>query len=285
MPEQRFQWMRTDSCDAKASRWNTVANGAAPRETWYYGPRIGRTEMTDALRADIRRAFGPSVDAKFDETLVINGAPLLRVTLPGKFVPHFDADDTTFYLYKAVSALTVVDFGRQWGGPLAEPAFRASPMTKMVAGDEVPSPRAVLRKDLDRAEFASQGPVTTEVEPVPDQPAPRIVERYRPARKPILSVEDLPDVPVSNQTLIPPPERLGTPVAPSADVWKAFGEEGGDEGEEPVVAPSLSSVPVEPPKQAVRSEGSEWMGGVLALLLACLVISVFWVFHLLPWSR
>ncbi len=178
-----FRWMDTDSGAAKTSRWNTAAEGAAPREAWYCASWTERTELTGDVLEDLRQRFWPGVEATFDETLTINGVPLLRLTLPKQFVPHFVTDDKTFYLYKAASALTVVDFGRLWGGPVAETIRRASPMTMMgdvraaVALHETPAPRGVLRAEQERVEASRLDPITAEVEPIPERPSYRIVER------------------------------------------------------------------------------------------------------------
>lgn len=191
MDTQAFRWMETASGMAKTSRWSTAGNGALPREAWYYGPRLGRTELTedflDRLRLELwgakRARVIAGIDAKLDESLTINGVPMLRVTMPGRFVPHFDADETTFYLYKAVAGGTVVDFGRLWGGPVADERRRESPLTRMgiIAADETPSPRGVIVAERARAEADAMhtDPVTTEVEAIPDRPPPRIAARLR----------------------------------------------------------------------------------------------------------
>jgi len=245
--------MEAHSAGAKESRWNTAANGAVPREAWYYGPRLGRTELTPEFLESLRRTFWPGVELKIDESLTINGVPFLRVTLPRKFVPHFDADDTTFYLYKAASALTVVDFGQLWGDTRAEASRRASPKTMMgdvgltVDPSDMPAPRGVLRAEQARAEETREDPVTTEVEPVPDRSSLRIVERERsPGRS--RDERELPSDPPSGQTLIPPVAADDPVVSPTDSAWAAFG---GNEPSEPVVpvepkpssAPSASGVP------------------------------------------
>lgn len=185
MENQMFRWMDTASGMAKTAKWSNASNGATPREAWYYGPRLGRTELTPDFLEVLRQTFWSGVEAKLDETLTINGVPLLRVTLPKKFVPHFVSDDTTFYLYKAISALVVVDFGQVWGGPVAEKIRRASPMTMMgdvrsnVALDDTPAPRGVLRAEQQRAEANRLDPITTEVEVIPERSPPRIAARLR----------------------------------------------------------------------------------------------------------
>lgn len=272
MSETRFQWKRMDSGGAKESRWNTAANGAVPREAWYYGPRLGRTELTPAFEEALRRTFWPGVELKIDESLAISGVPLLRVTLPGKFVPHFDADDTTFYLYKAASALTVVDFGQLWGGPRAEAKRRASPMTMMgdvgltVDPRDMPAPRGVLRAEQSRAEEMRQDPVTTEVDPLPDRSSLKIIERVRPTSG-RLDARDLPAEPVSGQTLIPPVDA-DDPVVSSADPsWEAFG---GNDPSEPV-APARPK-PDDPPSPPVVPPVDYAHAAVMAVLVAIAIL-------------
>ncbi len=238
MAEQWVRWMNVDSDDAKTSRWNTAVGGDAPRQAWYYGPRIGKTALTPEFLETLRRVFWAGVDAKLDDALVINGIPLLRVTLPRKFVPHFNADDTTFYLYKAVSSLTIVDFGQLWGEPRAVERRRASPMTMVgnvglvMDPADMPAPQGVLRAEQSRAERITppefpQDPVTTEVEPLAP---PKITERARPA--------------------VPSPRDVDLPEGiVSAPVWVSDASPG-------TVATVIPAAPSVPDAPRVRSDGS-----------------------------
>lgn len=270
MAAQRFRWMDWDSGDAKTSRWNTAASGAPPREAWYYGSRFGRVELTPEFLETLRRTFWSDVDAKYDETLAIDGVPLLRVTLPRKFVPHFDAEFTGFFLYKAASSLTVVDFGKLWGGPIAEAPRHETSVEAAPDADlppdptDTPAPGALLRAEPPSDDL-SQDPVTVEVEPLP----PKITERVRavvPSPRDVDLPEDrapapiwVSDVPVTVTPAQPPPLQVALTLPPKR--------------------------PAEPPKPTGRSGGSGWMGAVLACLLVFLALFLFWAFHLFPTSR
>lgn len=281
MDTQMFRWMEMASGMAKTSRWSTAANGAAPREAWYHGPRLGRTELTDDVLNELRRTFWSGVEVKFDETLTINGVPLLRVTLPRQFLPHFEADETTFYLYKAIAPNVVVDFGKLWGGPLAETILRASPMTMngdvrgVVAIDETPAPRGVIRAEQARAEALRQDPVTTEVEMIPERPPPRIVERLRGvdhSHEP----HEYHAVRPSNPTCIP--EADAVPDAPSSGAIESalaiFGGNGDANDDVPPVRSRSSTPPVAEDEQVVldRSPVDYGYVAIMSSLVAFVLI-------------
>ena len=290
MSDQRFRWMNTDSGMAKSSRWSTAASGAVPREAWYCGPRLGKTELTDGFLECIRlELWGErkprviaGVDAKLDETLTINGVPMLRITMPGRFVPHFVADETTFYLYKAVVGNVVVDFGLQWGGPVAETHRRAAPMTHMdnvgnvIAFDEAPAPRGVIVAERARAETEAMrtDPVTTEVEMIQDRPPPRIAARLRGddgSREPT----DHHAVRPANPTRVPVADSvLATGDVRAIDsAMSPFGSDN-DDDPEPVLAPRQSPAPTEPdePAEDVAPPVSYGYVAVMSALIGSAVI-------------
>ena len=296
MPRQTYDWMDASSDAAKWAEWKTAMRGAAPHEAWYFSPGFDRFASADALYEAMRLALWGetkprvirNVDAKVEESRTIDGIPLIRVSMPEKFVPRFEAAGSTFYLYSAIVGDTEIDFARMWNGLRATRSRTAARQTimgdvsQLVGADEMPVPRGVLRAASRRADAPAANPVTAEVVPFP---SPRIVERPHPvvrARPP----EELPVPREPSPTMVP--DHAGSTSVSDGSVWDLFA---GDEVGTPVspVPPRVVSAVVadEPPPYDPRPARRDQTGlpeayGLHAFLVTgvCLVLiaAVAWYF-------
>ncbi len=286
MPEQKFRWMDTDSDAVKISRWGTAAKDAVPREVWYHGPRSGRTELTEAflesLRLQLWDAKKPrliaGIDVKLDETLTINGVPMLRITMPGRFVPTIASDVIIFYAYKVAAGIVVLDFGRLLGGPVAEEHRRASPLTRIrmgdIAFDEAPAPRGVIVSERARAEAkaARTDSVAAEVESIFERPPPRVIGRFRRhhgLREPQVYYAVRPSYPTCVPETPAASDALNSRAANAA--LSLFGQ---DDRDDTPVSPGSRPTPAEPDKPAVPVGSPPNYGRIAAFSSAAAVVII-----------
>mgnify|MGYP007062766845 CR=1 FL=1 len=237
MDKIRTNWKDAQSDQAKRNEWAREFPGVAPHDAWYYSPAFGAEGLTDELCEGLRVAcWGPTktrviknVDAKVDDSLMVLGDPTLRVTMPERFVPSFDAGGRSFFLLRVTRPGRTVDFSRIFGGTQAVSMGRSPKMT--IVGDigsvvdptEMPAPRGMLR-----VQGQNDPRLGAATDAVPSTRPVRAISRPRLARPP--HDPEVPQSRIARPTIIPSSDGLvDSPARSKPDVWKAFGDDGDDE--------------------------------------------------------
>lgn len=310
-------WMHHDDVTdtAKERAWQALAGNQPPQRAWYYSSTF-REEALGGLLPQLRDVFwGPGksrvskdVDVKVEHLTVLQGVPILRVSMPQRLVASFAVGTTVFVLYKAMVGDKTLDFGQAWGG-LRGAVHNGShtvlgDIGHMVAGDDAPPPAAILRK-AEQATSPSPPAI-----PRPSRAEPVVIPASR-ATAPRVDPHEVPHGP----TIVPdsseePTTESGAPPAPPAPAesapprivtrqrpprssgWEVFGGKPEDKPAAtaapatPPAPPKLRSVTPAPSPKPVEDDGFPddrsdrvfYVVGALTAALVALLIAAYVLF-------
>lgn len=191
----RINWRVAESDADKADYWKKrTGSDASPIQAWYWCSGFEEEDVDAAFFDLLRSVFWSrqkkacvvlNVDVKIEESPYMVGVPIVRVTVPDRFVPSFWAGERLFVLCQARSGDAMVDYIGLWDSTLERRDVEAShtrfagPLSGAAATD-VPPPLAMIRGN--RAAAPAARPV-----PIPAEPPPVLVP------PPVASATDVPD--------------------------------------------------------------------------------------------
>lgn len=287
-------WMHGDNVTntAKEAAWRALAGDRSPQRAWYYSFSFKEEGELGALLTTLRDIFWDAkksrvvkdVDVKAEHLSALPGVPILRVSMPDRFVASFLVGDKQFVLYKASIDGNVIDFGYLWGG-LRDSVHKGSATVlgdavRLMAADDAPPPAALLRHAEQRVVPApARVRVEAVVVPPPSRPAaPRPADpREVPAVPDPADVEALPPDPTT-ETHVP---RVTTRITrrarpPHSSGWEVFG---GRPEAPPPAPPEVHSVtPAAAPKpdedDGLPEDTSDRTFHIVVALMAVLVFLI-----------
>lgn len=223
-----LNWMHADdeTNEAKNAAWKEAAGDLPPHRAWYYSYTFQderlNAEFLGALRAALWDAGSksrvvPDLDVKVDYVSALPGVPILRVSMPARFVPAFtvtvDGVEIPFVLYKAKRESVEMDFGSLWGGLRSQAEGSRSAtvigdLSSIMDATDAPPPNVLLRA-AEEASRPAAVPEPQVVEPGPPPVLRRPVLRARTSFSRSRSTSAVPSADASE-----PPARDPSPPPP-----------------------------------------------------------------------